>query len=334
VPTEDPAGEIDVLLVVPPESLLLDVAGPAEALRLANARLVVDGRPRRFRLRFVGPAAQASTSVGLTVSGLEALPGELVRPTWLVLVGQPGLALRTPGAGTDDTVDWLRDVGGPALEASPASRLVTVCAGTLLAARAGLIGARRCTTHHEHLATLRELAPQAHVVDNRVFVIDGSLASSAGITAGIDLTLHLVAQTCGEDVAAAVAQAMVVYLRRTQADPELSPLLAHRHHLHAALHRVQDAVCARPEATWTLDSLAAAGHVTGRHLLRLFALHAEVSPTTYVETIRLERARQALVHGATVSRAAEQGGFSSDLQLRRAWSRHLPGTPRVARRPV
>lgn len=78
---EDEGGEIDVLLVVAPESLLLDVAGPAEALRLVNARLVASGRPRRFRLRFVGPAAQASTSVGLTVSGLEPLPAELLRPT-------------------------------------------------------------------------------------------------------------------------------------------------------------------------------------------------------------------------------------------------------------
>jgi transcriptional regulator GlxA family with amidase domain len=162
-------------------------------------------------------------------------------------------------------------------------------------------------------------------------VVDGSIASSAGVTAGIDLALHLIAEVCGDALAAAVAKTMVVYLRRTPQDPELSPLLAHRHHLHPALHRAQDAVCERPHAEWTLASLADAAHVTSRHLLRLFAEHAMVSPMVYVEKIRLERARQALQRGASVTRAAEMAGFSSDLQLRRAWGRHLAGTPRAAR---
>jgi transcriptional regulator GlxA family with amidase domain len=201
----------------------------------------------------------------------------------------------------------------------------------LMAAHAGLITGERCTTHHEHLDTLRSLAPQAQVVDNRVFVIDGALASSAGVTAGIDLSLHLIAQLCGDDVAVATAKTMVVYLRRTPNDPELSPMLAHRHHIHPALHRAQDAVCERPDAGWSLDTLAAAAHVTSRHLLRLFADHAAVSPMSYVEKIRLERARQALVRGASVTRAAEAAGFASDLQLRRAWGRHFSGTPRGAR---
>jgi transcriptional regulator GlxA family with amidase domain len=90
-------------------------------------------------------------------------------------------------------------------------------------------------------------------------------------------------------------------------------------------------VCERPDAEWTLESLADAAHVTSRHLLRLFAEHATVSPMVYVEKIRLERARQALQRGASVTRAAEVAGFTSDLQLRRAWGRHFSGTPRGAR---
>jgi transcriptional regulator GlxA family with amidase domain len=164
-----------------------------------------------------------------------------------------------------------------------------------------------------------------------VFVLDGALATSAGVTAGIDLALHLIALACGDALAVRVAKDLVVYLRRTPDDPELSPLLAHRHHLHPALHRAQDAVCERPGDDWTLGSLAETAHVTTRHLLRLFAEHAAVSPMTYVEKIRLERARQALSGGASVTRAAEHAGFASDLQLRRAWGRHLEGTPRTAR---
>ena len=324
-------GTIDVLFVVPPRTLLLDVAGPAEAFRLANQQLVRAGSAARFRLRYCGPQALTDSSVGLQVAGLEPLPPTLDRPTWLMLMGQASEALKQPDAATRDTVAWLHRAMRPLLQADTPHRLVTVCAGTLMAARASLIGSRHCTTHHEYLDTLRGLAPQAQVVDNRVFVIDGAMASSAGVTAGIDLALHLIAQTCGDAVAATTAKTMVVYLRRTPNDPELSPMLAHRHHLHPALHRAQDAVCERPDAGWTLDSLAAAAHVTSRHLLRLFADHAEVSPMTYVEKIRLERARQELTRGASVTLAAEAAGFASDLQLRRAWGRHLSGTPRSAR---
>lgn len=165
------------------------------------------------------------------------------------------------------------------------------------------------------------------MVDNRVFVVDGPLASSAGITAGIDLALHLIAQDCGESLAAAVAEDMVVYLRRSQRDPELSPFLVHRRHLHRAVHRVQDAISAEPERDW---NMAALGHVTERHLLRLFTDHAGVSPLHYLQAIRLERARQSLEHGTSVTHAAEAAGFRSGLHLRRAWGRQWGGSPRDA----
>lgn len=152
------------------------------------------------------------------------------------------------------------------------------------------------------------------------------------MTAGIDLALHLIATTCGERNAAAVAQDMVVYLRRSASDPELSPLLAHRNHLHPAVHRVQDAISADPKREWSMSALAEAGHVTERHLLRLFTAHAAVSPLAYLQAIHLERAKQTLSRGASVTRAAEEAGFSSDLQLRRAWRQRFSGTtPRSAR---
>jgi transcriptional regulator GlxA family with amidase domain len=172
------------------------------------------------------------------------------------------------------------------------------------------------------------------VIDNRVFVIDGPIASSAGITAGIDLALHLIAEECGEALAASVAEDMVVYLRRSPRDPELSPFLVHRRHLHAVVHRVQDAIIAKPDRDWDMAALAAVGHATERHLLRLFVDHAGVSPLHYLRLIRLERARQSLERGASITGAAEVAGFRSGLQLRRAWSRQWGGSPRDAARAV
>lgn len=328
-----PTPYIDLLFVIAPHSLLLDIAGPAEAFRLANLHRDLRGLPPRFRLRFCGPDAAPPTSVGLALAGLEPLPDRLDEPTWVVLVGQPSaqLARLTPAIAA--TAKWLDRLLGSALVAAESPhRLITICSGALLAARAGLLGGRRCTTHHELLPALRALAPRAEVVDNRVFLVDGPLASSAGITAGIDLALYMVADDCGEALAASVAEDMVVYLRRSPRDPELSPFLIHRRHLHAAVHRVQDAILAAPERDWDMAALAAVGFVTERHLLRLFLEHAGVSPLGYLQSIRLERARQSLERGASVTRAAESAGFRSDLQLRRAWSRQWGGSPRDSAR--
>ncbi len=325
----EPSESVDVLFIVAPHTLLLDLAGPAEAFRLSNRHGSEGVRAPRFRLRFAGPETQSETSVGLCVARLEALPSAFDRPTWVVLLGQPNDALAKLDAGARAVARWLAQTLPALLAADSRHGLVTICGGALLAARAGLIGSRRCTTHHELLEALREAAPAAQVVDNRVFVLDDRLASSAGVTAGIDLALHLIALTCGEPIAAAVAQDMVVYLRRSASDPELSPLLTHRHHLHPAVHCVQDAVSADPTRGWTMATLAVAGHVTPRHLLRLFTLHARVSPLAYLQGIRLERARQALKHGMSVTRAAHEAGFSSDLQLRRAWRQRFGGTPRA-----
>ena len=328
-----PIDQIDLLFVIAPHALLLDIAGPAEAFRLANYHRSIRGLPHRFRLRFAGPTTPASTSVGLALADLEPLPTELTRPTWVVLAGRPTTHLSAITPEIVAIIEWLRRQREELRNGHTPHRLVAICSGTLLGARAGLLANRRCTTHHELLDVLRATAPAAQVIDNRVFVVDGPIASSAGITAGIDLALHLIAEECGEALAATVAEDMVVYFRRTPRDPELSPFLVHRRHLHPAVHRVQDAILGRPANDWDMASLASAGHTTERHLLRLFRDHVGIPPLQYLRSIRLERARQALECGASVTRAAESAGFSSDQQLRRAWSRQWGGSPRdVARR--
>jgi transcriptional regulator GlxA family with amidase domain len=324
---------IDLLFVISPHSLLLDIAGPAEAFRLANLRRAEKRLPPRFRLRFAGPVADPLSSVGLQLAKLEPLPKTLKAPTWAIVVGQPHAHSMQATTALNAVSQWLRTVMRENLEeADTPHRLVTVCSGTLLAARAGVLDGRQCTTHHDLLGVVRTLAPRTQVMANRVFVVDGPVASSAGITAGIDLALHLIAVECGDTLAANVAEDMVVYLRRSQRDPELSPFLANRRHPHAAVHKVQDAVCAEPDRNWTMPEMAKVGHVTERHLLRLFVDHAGLSPLKFLQLIRLERARQLIERGASVARASEVAGFRSDLHLRRAWNRQWGGSPRDAQK--
>ena len=312
---------IDVLFLVLPDSLLLDIAGPAEAFRLANQQLHRARRPPAFSMRFTGPLGEVDSSVGLSLSKIEPLPTALPARCWIVVLGRPGsapdvLRRQRPWLAARD---WLARVVAPRLEGD--TKLLTVCVGALLAADAGLVGTRCVTTHHEVLDELARIAPAAKVQANRVFVEDGPLLSSAGITAGIDLALHLITRECGPAIASAVAQVMVAFTRRGLQDTQQSPLLMHRDHLHPAVHRVQDAVCSFPGTDWTAQRLAAAAHVTPRHLARLFDAHVQLSPRAYVEHVRRGLAQHALAGGASTADAAQLAGFDNTRRLRQALRR-------------
>jgi transcriptional regulator GlxA family with amidase domain len=129
-------------------------------------------------------------------------------------------------------------------------------------------------------------------------------------------------------LAAQVAQTMVVAMRRGPHDPELSPFLAYRNHLHPALHRVQDAVSQQPAEDWSVPTMAKIAHASPRHLSRLFMEHAGIAPLHYLRRLRLALAQAPLQSGRNVTQAAALVGFSSDTQLRRAWHDFsLAGTP-------
>lgn len=325
--TPHPPASCEVLFLLLPDSLILDWAGPAEALRMANAAMLAQGKPEPFRLRFVSPLPQTVSSVGVTVSGLEALPSTFARPSWLVLLGQPGQHMTLDSAASQAALRWLEQI----VLKTGQVELMTICAGAVLAARAGLLAGRQATSHHQHLEELAVAAPACQVVRNRVFVDDAPVFSSAGVTTGIDLMLYRIAQVCGAAVAAQVAQTLVVVMRRGPHDPELSPFLNHRNHLHAALHRVQDAVSLQPALDWHLGSMAAIACTSPRHLTRLFVAHAGIAPLQYLRQLRLNLAQIALKSGHNVTQAAALAGFSSDTQLRRAWHQAgLPGSPSSA----
>jgi transcriptional regulator GlxA family with amidase domain len=306
---------IEVLFVILPDTLLLDWAGPAEAFRIANRLCITQKRPSPFVVKFVGPQRSATSSVKAVISNLEPLPKQLAKPTWIVLSGSTSDSTAWDPIANRKAVEWLQRLEPVQDEI----HLITICAGALLAARAGLMQQYSATTHHEHLDDLARLAPTCQVVSNRVFVKDGPIYSSAGVTTGIDLALHLISNVCGAAIAARVAQTMVVGVRRGAHDPELSPLLAHRSHLHPAIHRVQDAVSERPTLKWSVARMAQVSHTSTRHLTRVFLEHTGVTPLQYLRSIRLHLAEMSLRSGHSVTRAAELAGFRSDTQLRRAW---------------
>lgn len=322
-----PARRIRVYVVVPPRPLLLDIAGPIEVLRRAS----LEQTRVCFDVGYIGPAACVGSSIGLALSGIGPLPPVLPAGAWVIVTGAVQFPLgRRAASRVEDAEDkhqeaqivtWLQHA------ITPGVRLLTICSGALLAARAGLLNGHDCTTHHAAIDELQRLAPAARVWQNRLYVEDGERLSSAGITAGIDLMLHVVAQEAGHAAALAVARYLLVYLRRGGADPQLSPWLAGRNHMHPAIHRAQDAIAANPARSWPVAELARIAATSPRNLSRLFNEHAGASVTEYVNRIRVALARELVTSSQLdMESVAERAGFASARQFRRTWKR-LYGTP-------
>lgn len=317
-----PAGArrvVPVLVIVPPRALLLDIAGPMEALRKTN----LEQAAIRFDATYIGPSPNVGSSIGLGLSGIAPLPETVPQDALVIISGAVDEPMgRSPDDAAHDErseaeiVAWLRR------SIRPGIRLVTICSGALLAGRAGLLDGHDCTTHHATIPALRRAAPSAVVRENRLYVEDGDRLTSAGVTAGIDLMLHIVAQEAGHATALAVARYLVVSLRRGGADPQLSPWLEGRNHIHPAIHRAQDAVAADPAREWAVEELAKVAGTSPRNLSRLFNEHAGMSVTDYVNRLRIALARE-LATGSRLDMesVAERAGFASARQFRRAWNR-------------
>jgi len=319
---------VPVVVVLPPRTLLLDVAGPIEVLRRAN----LIQRSLRFDVTFAGATRALRTSIGLSIAGLEPLPKTLPPDAMVIVAGNVDTFIDGSGATPEDErheasiIDWLRT------KIRPGHRLVTICSGAVLAGRAGLLDGYSCTTHYLNCEELAALAPQAKVLDNRLYVDDRDRLSSAGITAGIDLMLHVVAQLIDHATALAIARYLVVYLRLSGNDPQLSPWLDGRNHIHPAVHRVQDAIALDPARPWPARRLAQIAGTSPRHLSRLFHEHAGMHLADYRNRLRAALARELL--GQTrldMERVAERAGFASTRQLRRVWRTLYDNSPRAAR---
>jgi transcriptional regulator GlxA family with amidase domain len=323
--------QIPVFVVLPPRLLLLDIAGPLEVLRQAN-RVQTSVR---FEVQYVGPRSSLITSIGVTVNAVRPLPNKLPAEAWIVLAGDVEQVMqcgsdagRSPTDEADEKaiIAWLKQ------SIRSGHKLISICTGALLAGRAGLLDGCTCTTHYSSCRELALIAPRARVLEDRLYIEDGNRYSSAGITAGIDLMLHMVHQYTDQACAVAVARYLVVYLRRSGADPQLSPWLEGRNHIHPAVHRVQDAIAGDLRRFWTLRGLARVGGASDRHLSRLFHEHVGMTIAEYRNRLRIAFAQQLLREtNLDIEGVAEQAGFGSSRHLRRAWGKVYKTPPSAER---
>jgi transcriptional regulator GlxA family with amidase domain len=306
-----------VVFLLVPGVHLLDLAGPAQAFSTA-ADLGCE-----YELHYVAEQEDVRTAQGATVRAATNWPS-LTTDDLIIVPGwrSPMIA----GTGVLSATTLARLTGHHA----DGGALVSICAGADALGRAGLLDGRRCTTHHLIQDELAARYPSAAIIRDVLYVVDGRIATSAGIASGIDLALHLIAVLDGPVIAARVAREMVVYARRNGDEQQASAMLRHRNHLSDFAHRAQDSIESRFADSLPLADLAAACGVSERTLTRRFVAATGMTPLRYQQVLRVERAEHLIGHGATVEAAARTVGFADARMLRRLRSREAAG----ARPPV
>ncbi|MGW1792789.1 GlxA family transcriptional regulator [Streptomyces tubercidicus] len=307
----------DVLVVLFDGVQALDVCGPLDVFNGA-AQCV----PGSYRIRTASlDGAPVRTTSGLTLVPDLTLTAAAAPHTLLVPGGQ---GTRAPDPRL---IAWLRE------HAPRARRKVSVCSGALLLAEAGLLDGRRATTHWMLCDTLAKRFPAVHVEPEPIYVRDGDLATSAGVTAGIDLALALVEEDHGRDLALAIARHLVVFLRRPGNQTQFSAQLAAQTAQRRPLRDVQQWITENPEADLSVDALAERARLSPRHFARAFREETGMTPGRYVDRVRLEAARRCLEDTADgIEQVARRCGYGTPEAMRRAFLRVLGASPAEYRR--
>jgi transcriptional regulator GlxA family with amidase domain len=304
-------------LVVFDEVKLLDVAGPSEVFAEANRF----GAAYELVLCSVGGRGVAS-STGMRIAvDADACDPALGFDTVLVAGGDV-----YPGHPVDaDLVAAVRAVAGRS------RRVCSICTGAFVLAAAGLLDGRRATTHWRSVELLAAAHPTVRVEPDAIFVRDGHVITSAGVSAGIDLALALVEEDHGSQLARDVARSLVVFLQRPGGQSQFSPAVSGRLPRSSALRAVLVAVAADPAADLSVTRLARLAAVSPRQLTRLFQEELATTPAAHVQAVRFSTATAALDSGATVEEAAARAGFGSGESMRRVFTARLGISPREYR---
>jgi transcriptional regulator GlxA family with amidase domain len=312
----NPIRAIEVLTF--PAVQLLDVTGPVQVFATANDLLASAGGAPPYRLRVVTQGDEGVTSSAGVALAAGPLSGRNEALDTLLVAGGQGVE----AAATNPVlVDWVRQ------RATQARRVASVCTGAFLLAAAGVLDGRRAVTHWKDCARLAQRFPAVRVEPDPIFVCDGSVWTSAGVTAGIDLALALVEEDLGRSVALAVARHLVVFLKRPGGQAQFSAALALQagEDKFGALH---DWINNHLSDELSLSVLADHAGMSERSFSRHYAEATGQTPARAIERLRVEAARRLLSESRTpVKRIVQLCGFGSEETMRRSFLRLLAVTP-------
>lgn len=313
-----------VVVVAFPQAKLLDVAGPCEVFAVSNQFACAMGAAAPYEIVLISARAgpvETDTGIDLVASCGYA---ECHTPIDTLLVAA-GPDVRV----SDNTglIGWLRQV------LPQVRRVGSICTGAFVLAALGLLDGRRATTHWAWCQRLADDYPQIQVDPDPIFVRDGNISTSAGISAGMDLALALVEEDLGSGLALRVAQQMVLFLRRPGSQSQFSALLDLQAADRQPLRDLQGWIVTHLSEDLSVEALAKRFHMSPRNFARVFQRSLGQTPARFVERLRIEAARQRLVETeAGLDQIARECGFGSADVLRRAFVRLLQVNPSDYRR--
>lgn len=315
-----------IAIVVFPKVQSLDVTGPLEVISAAHSlRHTTDPSDPGYEVQVISrDGAPLRCSSGLTIvpdGDFSHTPANL---DTLIVAGGYG----SREASLDRaTLDWI------SAASTRARRTASVCTGAFLLAAAGLLDGRHATTHWGAASELARLHPKVHVHPEPIFLRDGPIWTSAGVTAGMDLALALVEEDISRDLALAIARHLVLFLRRPGNQSQFSATLAAQEPVREPLREARRHILENIDADLSVEALARLAHMSPRHFARSFRAETGVTPARYVESVRIEAARRALEDtSAPVASVACTCGFGTPETMRRSFLRVLDVAPAEYRR--
>jgi transcriptional regulator GlxA family with amidase domain len=299
---------------------ILDITGPLEVFA-RTSRWLRDHQNIRFdayEIELVAPrAGPFNTSGGLQMLAASSYAGMRPADTLLIAGGIGCEALLTD----HDLLNWVRR------QATKVARIGSICTGALVLAAAGLLAGKRVTTHWAYFDRLAKMAPDARVERDAIFVQSGNLYTSAGVTSGMDMALAMVEADWGKACALAVAQELVMYLKRPGGQSQFSRFLSAERR-DDVFGNLELWVLEHLDADLSVESLARRADMSPRHFARMFTQRVGATPAAYVRRLRVEQARARIESGAArVKQVARECGFADEQKLRRAFREVLGVTP-------
>jgi transcriptional regulator GlxA family with amidase domain len=297
----------------------LDVTGPVEAFSIATRYFGGE-----YEIELVTPdGAPARATSGLSLNA-DAAIGDVAGPIGTLVI--PGGEGAGRAARDERVVAWVREA------ASRSDRVASVCTGAFILAAAGLLDGRRATTHWDSCQRLAERHPRITVETDPIFVRDGNVLTSAGVTAGIDLALALIEDDLGPEAALRTAQSLVMFVRRPGGQSQFSAQLRAAPARREPLRDVQAHIAEHPAADLSVPALAARAFMSERNFARAFRAETGMTPAVYVEHTRVERARRELeTTDLPVEAVAARCGFGTVETMRRAFARRVGVNPAAYR---
>jgi transcriptional regulator GlxA family with amidase domain len=315
-----------IVFVVYSHFTALDLVGPHEVFGAASQLAPRPEYSLTIAAAAAGPVPSARGPVIVADTAIAAVRGPI---DTLVVIG---------GEGTRRAIHDQKLVAAITRLARRARRVTSVCTGAFLLAEAGLLDGRRVTTHWSSCTALARRHPTVAVDPDPIFVRDGDVWTSAGVTAGMDLALALVADDLGRDVALATARQLVMYVQRPGSQAQFSAQLGTQVAQRDPIRELQAWIVDHPHEGLSVERLAARVAMSPRHFARVFRDEVGETPGAYVERVRLEVARRLLeTTGLSVEDVAAGAGFGTVETMRRLFARRVGASPRAYRerfRPV